>query len=388
MGRKAWSAAGAARFAREARIATSKHLRDAEIAREWQAAKLMRAHQIHQEHLGDAGAATAFLFGGMGYQPPYPRNWVDAADKVLNDEADYLAGAELYVMTPAMCDVVVAAAQSLMVDDLALLDPGDLPGRSGLVVLPHPVIVQSVGGDLGDARAFCWHTPARVTGTGRRGKIEHLDAVRISTYDDTHGPVRPDSFVHLAAEARRRKSPLPSLLLNAIRCLPFHYAPNDPTALERAADAARRVDGAYRAAKERQGMREDRVDGEYASGSSVDDHDDAFTLRFLYAFWRLCEQRITTVERAGVNHSAGVLAERAGVSPEVRVVRLRRQESHDGPAEADPVRWKHQWVVRMHKVRQWYPREQRHKIIYRGPYVKGPEDKPMLAGETVRALVR
>jgi len=42
--------------------------------------------------------------------------------------------------------------------------------------------------------------------------------------------------------------------------------------------------------------------------------------------------------------------------------------------------------VRMHKVRQWYPSEQRHKVIYRGPFVKGPEDKPLLGGEIVRHL--
>lgn len=44
-------------------------------------------------------------------------------------------------------------------------------------------------------------------------------------------------------------------------------------------------------------------------------------------------------------------------------------------------------VVRMHKVRQWYPSEQRHKVIHRGPYINGPHDKP-LGGETVRGLVR
>ena len=45
-------------------------------------------------------------------------------------------------------------------------------------------------------------------------------------------------------------------------------------------------------------------------------------------------------------------------------------------------------LVRMHKVRHWYPTEQRHKIIYRGPYVKGPADKPLLGGEVVRSMTR
>ena len=38
----------------------------------------------------------------------------------------------------------------------------------------------------------------------------------------------------------------------------------------------------------------------------------------------------------------------------------------------------------MHKVRQWYPSEQRHKVIYR-PYVKAPDGKP-LAGEVIKSV--
>jgi len=87
------------------------------------------------------------------------------------------------------------------------------------------------------------------------------------------------------------------------------------------------------------------------------------------------------------NHAARVIAQRTGLSPEVRVIRLRQRAEHAG-GEPTARNWQHRWVVKMHKVRQWYPSEQRHKVIYRGPYVKGPEGKPLLGGETVRALVR
>jgi hypothetical protein len=53
-----------------------------------------------------------------------------------------------------MCDVVIAAAQTLTREDLELLSEDDLPGLTGLVVLPHPVIVRAVTGDLADDRAF------------------------------------------------------------------------------------------------------------------------------------------------------------------------------------------------------------------------------------------
>ena len=82
-----------------------------------------------------------------------------------------------------------------------------------------------------------------------------------------------------------------------------------------------------------------------------------------------------------------MLAERASVSPDVRIVRLRRAEQ-TGESRHPGREWHHRWVVRMHKVRQWYPSEQRHKVLYRGPYIKGPEGKPMLGGETVHGLIR
>jgi hypothetical protein len=84
-----------------------------------------------------------------------------------------------------------------------------------------------------------------------------------------------------------------------------------------------------------------------------------------------------------------VTAARAGVPPDVRVVALRRAGFSGRPAgQAGPHQWRHHWVVRMHKVRQWYPSLQQHKVIYRGPFVKGDSDKPLLGGEIVRGLVR
>jgi hypothetical protein len=130
------------------------------------------------------------------------------------------------------------------------------------------------------------------------------------------------------------------------------------------------------------------VEGEYTPGSTIEDTHDTFTMRFLYAFWRLCEQRLTDIESAEVNHSARLTAERAGVSPDVRVVRLRQADGIPRQAPPGARDWNHRWVVKMHRVRQWYPSEGKQKVIYRGPYLKGPADKPLLGGETVRALVR
>ena len=224
-----------------------------------------------------------------------------------------------------------------------------------------------------------------------RGRICLRQALR--SMEGAHPPGArlesgPDTFLDFAARARAQSTPLPPLLLEAKRCLPLRQKATEDqlrsfeefvTGVRGMGDSARRTEADL-------GL-EDRVIGEYAAGSQVEDHDDTFMPRFLYAFWRLCEQRIATTDQAEVNHSARVLAERANVSPEVRIVRLRLAEQSGEPGH--PGReWHHRWVVRMHKVRQWYPSEQQHKIIYRGPYVKGPEDKPFLEGETVRGLIR
>jgi hypothetical protein len=216
---KTWTVAGAARSAREARIATVKYLHDAPIARVWEMVKLQGAYQLHTAHLGHAPTARALLFGGMGYRPPFPDDWASAAETVLADEARYLAEADLYVLTPQMCDVVVAAAQTLTREDLELATEEDLPTLAGLVVLPHPLIVRSITGDLGDDRAYTWRFPSQIQRPAPDGRsLQDAPAVRMSAYHDTHGPVRPDTFLDFAAQARAQGTPLPPLLLDNIRC--------------------------------------------------------------------------------------------------------------------------------------------------------------------------
>jgi hypothetical protein len=387
---RTWTQAGAARAAREARIATVRHLQTAQIARAWEQRKLLTAFQHQVAHIGHAPTARAVLFGGMGYRPPFPTDWAEATERVLADEARYLVEADLYILSPQMCDVVIAAAQTLTLDDLELLDDDDLPGRAGLVMLPHPIIVRTAGGALGDTRAFTWRTPSQIQHpTSDERGLEDRPAVRISVYDDTHGPVQPDSFRAFAAQARALGTPLAPLLLDGIRCVPFRYTASEEQKQSRVQFHARLAEhgDATRAWHAEHGEDENRVIGDYTPGSQIDNPDDSFSVRFLYAFWRLCEQRIASVTQAEINHSARTTAERIGASADVRVVQLRRtdQPGEQRPAGRD---YQHRWVVRMHKVRQWYPSLGQHKVIYRGPYIKGPDGKPLLSGETIRSLNR
>jgi ethanolamine utilization microcompartment shell protein EutS len=377
--------------------------------REWYLSKLVAGHQTRVAALQRQGgseqeaqdAAKSLLITGMGYPETWsPDNWSDLMEQVLADEARNLGAADLYVLTPQMADVVTAAALSLTIDDLMLMTEEDLDSPSGLVVLPHPLLVRSINGGIGDDRAYLWRTPAfqAIPAAAAGGPAAdsggwvRRPAVRVSTYHDCHGPVQPDSFRDFAAYTRAQGHPLPPLLVDGMRCLPFQMTLTEEQRANLVAygETARTTGALHRALANRTGgYDEERVIGEYVPGSEVVDEDDTFQFRFLYAFWRLCAQQVAVTSTVAPGHAARLQADEAGVSGDVRVVQLRRATTDPAAAAGGgSERWHHRWVVRMHKVRQWYPSEQRHKILYRGPYVKGPDGKPLLGGEVVRGLTR
>jgi hypothetical protein len=70
--------------------------------------------------------------------------------------------------------------------------------------------------------------------------------------------------------------------------------------------------------------------------------------------------------------------------PPVRVISIRGGSAHgggDGSRE-----YVHRWVVRGHWRRQWYRSIQAHRPVWITPYVKGPEDAPLLGGEKVYSV--
>jgi len=391
----AWTAAGAARAARESRISTAAFMREAEVARLWQAGRFMEEHQVKTQTLGDSDAAALLLTTALGYPEDWrPTDWMRAADTILGDLADTMADADLYVLSPAMRDVVVAAALTLTLDDLALFSQDDLPALKGLLVLPDPLIVTTLNGQLGDDVAYMWDGTANLStvdessrGRSRRLGWTRVPAVQVTSFSDSYGPIQPDSFRDFVSYAASEGTPIPPLMIDGIRCARYNWAPTDEqrAAVDNHRRAALEVHAAARTQAEAIGWDEDHVEADYSPGSEIVDVDGLFSVKFLYAFWRLCAQETSEITEADVKNATRAAADRAGTSPEVRVTQLRATGPSNRESERG-ARWNHRWVVRMHKVRQWYPSEQRHKVIYRGPFVKGPEDKPLLGGEIVRHL--
>ena len=256
-----------ARAAREARIAAVRYMREAAIEREWHAAVLSYGRQARAARSGNPDGARALFFATMGYPPPYPGGWDQASAMMLADEARYLAGADLYVLTPQMLDVVIAAAQSLTFADLALLREDDLPSPSGAVVLPRPLVTRHPSGSLLREIAFTWRSPFRVPlpggmGFGRAG----LPAVRMSGYITA---ARPSPGFRQAARAQRVA--LPPMLLEVVWSLPLHPdTAGQAHDYDRLAAALRGLNAAYwqDEARTREAAKLDQAAGKYASGAT------------------------------------------------------------------------------------------------------------------------
>ena len=87
----------------------------------------------------------------------------------------------------------------------------------------------------------------------------------------------------------------------------------------------------------------------------------------------------------------------------VKILRLRRHveaEARGEKPDSDPLAYDHQWLVRGHPRRQWFPslgparnedgsfNVDSHRLIWIEPFVKGNPYAPLVIGHNVTAVVR
>lgn len=107
----------------------------------------------------------------------------------------------------------------------------------------------------------------------------------------------------------------------------------------------------------------------------------------LQALWRFQAQEIAAITHDHLRKPLRRSLIRRQLLPQpVSVIQLRRRAP--GPETGVSYTLSHRFVVRGHWRRQWYPSEKRHKSIYISPFIKGPENAPLLSRERVNAIVR
>jgi hypothetical protein len=121
-------------------------------------------------------------------------------------------------------------------------------------------------------------------------------------------------------------------------------------------------------------------------GNEVDENGNetgaAWWWRLAQVTLRLMQQRIAVHHRERPDRPSRREGQRLGFDArgerEILVVRLRREqgERHDPSGEA--ANYSHRFIVGGHWRNQWYPSSQIHRQIWISPYVKGPDDKPLV----------
>jgi len=102
--------------------------------------------------------------------------------------------------------------------------------------------------------------------------------------------------------------------------------------------------------------------------------------RMLQTTFRLMTQRISVKHHERLARSGRRVARAEGMAsePEVVVIRLRREQGeHHEPTNGEG-HYSHRWIVGGHWRNQPYRSEGIHRQIWISPYVKGPEDKPLI----------
>lgn len=111
----------------------------------------------------------------------------------------------------------------------------------------------------------------------------------------------------------------------------------------------------------------------------------------MMSFWTLCMQEVADLREGEVDRHAKKRMGRANLPHRVTVVTLRRRSGRTAEGES-MVEWHHRWIVRGHWRQQPYKNKDTGEIytqpIWIAPYVKGPEDKPLIQSDKVYRLAR
>lgn len=128
---------------------------------------------------------------------------------------------------------------------------------------------------------------------------------------------------------------------------------------------------------------------EIRAGDSVTSREDI--ARLLCTLWLLLRQKVAVrrIETASRAERRRSLRDSGREPPEITVIELRRPvNALSGSGSSHPVDWSHRWIVGGHWRNQYHPSDGRHEPTWIAPYVKGPEEKPLVVKDRVHAWVR
>ena len=232
---------------------------------------------------------------------------------------------------------------------------------TGFVYLPRPVLIKDVRGFAVAHRAIAWQQAVR--------EEDGKPATYVSTWADLS--VDTDDYIdHETPEIQRklRQHFGQSMVLNYASPMIYGMTPGEMVSRIAHNDQGtmpldpKKRDIPWMPARD-EGLIED---------ATLD------ILRFLQCLWRLLGQQIAIGMQQRPARATRRRAEKARFPDKyVTVVTLRRPRRPAGDSEHHPVDWAQRWIVSGHW--RWQPyKDGSVKQIWISPYIKGPEDRPLV----------
>lgn len=326
----------------------------------------------------------------------YTQHNVSRGVGLVNMEWEVLNHGETHYISRHVMGMVADAAEQA--GDEPLFDT-DLPCPEGLMVFEYPLLIPDLHPDTGETvdglempvRAICWGLSDGIharkpDGTG--DEMDVLPGVFYAMYTDEEAwrtifvpsvqRILPDEYAHHADIYDGD-----DIHADPIWCI----------------DTSGWAFGKHWKRSESNSPRADIEQGEVHRTVS-------FVRRFILAMFRFEWQRILVPEVHHPSRAEARRALRAGFKLEdgyVKVIRLRRHvemEARGETIDPDQMAYDHQWVVRGHPRRQWFPslgparnddgtfNDASHRRIWIDPHVKGNPLAPLVFAHTVTAVIR
>ena len=285
--------------------------------------------------------------------------------------AQFLYEAEPIWVDPDMMTLTERAAESFQPEPL---HPNDILTDCGFLLLPRPVVVKDVWGKDMSYRAMSWKVvdfTYRITDTNdvvsedKRGIFLYLYHQR----GDPDGYDGVDTLIE-----RKTGMSFPSLSLTHATPWVFGYNYFDGT--DR--DESRQLQSVFLG---EEGKRVVLVDGALQEVPTEEALQGIKSIaQFVGAMFRLLTQTITVRTEMVPPREFRKRAKPWLPERKVVVVTLRKRREGAYPPDRDEggVEWTHRWLVSGHWRNQWFPSLSVHRQIWISPFIKGPEELPLV----------
>lgn len=275
--------------------------------------------------------------------------YIESPEARAHHEVITLAGARTYFVTEDMLALARHATETM--PDEALLE-SDLPAPNGFLVFERGVVFPDVRGSQVVLTAFAW----------RRGVSDGRPYLFWTYYSDVEDD--RDDY-------RRAHGPTTRDYVFPVTCA---LLAEDLEVFGEPAATAEDIVGHYVHA----------AGVESVKRTLVVMHD------LPRALFSLLNSSITEAasERASRPVRRRLEKAKSPVTGDVVVIRLRRAHHEaDAPATGS-VEWSHRWIVSGHWRNAWRPSVGAHRRVWIAPFVKGPEDRPLVVTRKVHVLER